>query len=92
MNQALLHEIAKRNGFIVALFSDHPDFFSSWSLRVTKSNTTYMIDNDGRNEWLILYKETSPNKYQELDKKTSHTMNNNEKANICEIWLQTISN
>lgn len=90
MNQALLYEIAKRTGFIVTLFSDHPDFFSSWSLRVRKHDVSYMIDHDGRDGWMIFYKEIAPNKYQELDKKISHSMNDNEKANTCEAWLKTI--
>jgi hypothetical protein len=90
MNQAILYNIAKLNGFVVTLFSDHPDFFSSWSLNVKKQDTSYMIDHDGRDGWLIFYEETAPNKYKEIDKKISHTMDDNEKAKQCETWLQAV--
>ncbi|WP_415762625.1 hypothetical protein [Pseudomonas sp. CP4] len=49
-----------------------------------------MIDQDGRDGWIIFYKEIAPNKYQELDKKISHSMSDDEKANTCETWLKTV--
>ncbi len=49
-----------------------------------------MIEHDGRDGWLIFYKENEPNKFQEIDKKISHRMNDSEKLKQCERWLLSI--
>jgi hypothetical protein len=72
------------------VFSDHPDFFSSWSLSVRKDEKKYMIEHDGRDGWLMFYQENEPNKFKEIDKRISHAMNDNEKLQQCEIWLASI--
>ncbi|WP_223449686.1 MULTISPECIES: hypothetical protein [unclassified Pseudomonas] len=90
MKQTDLYDMASRSGFTVTVFSDHPDFFSSWSLNVRKGEKKYMIEHDGRDGWLMFYQENEPNKFNEIDKKISHTMNDNEKLQQCETWLLSV--
>jgi hypothetical protein len=90
MKQSDLYDIAGRCGCTVMVFSDHPDFFSSWSLNVRKEERKYMIEHDGRDGWLMLYQENQPTKLKEIDKKISHAMNDNEKLQQCEAWLVSI--
>ena len=87
MKQSDLYDMTSRCGFTVTVFSDHPDFFSSWSLNIKKNEQKYMIEHDGRDSWLIFYKENEPNKFKEIDKKASNTMSDNEKLKQCESWL-----
>ncbi|MDD1141432.1 hypothetical protein M5G22_28080 [Pseudomonas sp. TNT2022 ID233] len=90
MKQTDLYDMANRCGFAVSVYSDHPEFFSSWSLRIKKSESSYLLENDGRDGWLLFYKELEPNKFQEIDKKTSQAMSDSEKLNQCEAWLLTV--
>ncbi|MBD9599506.1 MULTISPECIES: hypothetical protein [unclassified Pseudomonas] len=90
MKQSDLYDVASRCGCTVMVFSDHPDFFSSWSLSVRKDEKKYMIEHDGRDGWLMFYQENEPNKFKEIDKRISHAMNDNEKLQQCEIWLASI--
>ena len=90
MNQNVLYDIATRCGFKVVQFSDHPDFFSSWSITVNKNGRNYMIEHEGRDGWLMFYRENVPNKFEEIDKKISHTMSDHEKASQCEAWLLAV--
>lgn len=90
MKQSDLYDMASRCGFTVTIFSDHPDFFSSWALSVRKKEQRYMIEHDGRDGWLMFYQENEPNKFKEIDKKISHSMRDNEKLNQCESWLLSV--
>jgi hypothetical protein len=90
MKQADLYNMASRCGFTVTVFSDHPDFFSSWSLNIRKDDKKYMIEHDGRDGWLMFYQENEPNKFKEIDKKISHAMDDDEKINQCESWLLSV--
>jgi hypothetical protein len=90
MKQSDLYDMASRCGFTVIVFSDHPDFFSSWSLSIKKNEQKYMIEHEGRDNWLIFYKENEPNKFKEIDKKISHAMNDNAKLKQCESWLLSV--
>ncbi|WP_339459851.1 hypothetical protein [Pseudomonas sp. EA_105y_Pfl2_R69] len=87
ISQCELHGIAVQCGFKIVQFSDHPDFFSSWSITVNKGGHNYLIEHEGRDGWLIFYRENTPAKFEELDKKFSHAMSDHEKANQCEAWL-----
>jgi hypothetical protein len=90
MNQHKLNDVATQCGFKVTQFSDHPDFFSSWSITVSKDGRSYMIEHEGRDGWLIFYRENAPNKFEEIDKKNSHTMSDHETASQCEAWLLSV--
>jgi hypothetical protein len=90
ISQYGLNGIAVQCGFKVVQFSDHPDFFSSWSITVNKDERTYMIEHEGRDGWLMFYRENTPNKFEEVDKKISHTMPDHEKANQFEAWLLAV--
>ncbi|WP_445178884.1 hypothetical protein [Pseudomonas sp. McL0111] len=90
MNQSDLYTLAKTHGFTVITFSDHPEFFSSWSVNLKKDEQKFMIENEGRDGWMIFYKETEPNKFKELDKVISHTFSDNEKIKQCDTWLNSI--
>lgn len=87
ISQYKLHGIAVQCGFKIVQFSDHPDFFSSWSIAVNKGGRSYLIEHDGRGGWLIFYRESAPAKFEELDKRISHTMSDCDKASQCEVWL-----
>ncbi|MFJ2366577.1 hypothetical protein ACIPIN_23230 [Pseudomonas sp. NPDC087697] len=91
MKQDRLYETAKRCSFTVILFTDHPSFFSSWSITVKKNENSYMLEHEGRDSWLIFYREMAPNKLEEIDKKSSHAMTDDEKVDQCEIWLSAIA-
>ncbi|SDS00894.1 hypothetical protein [Pseudomonas prosekii] len=90
MKQTDLYNMASRCGFMVTAFSDHPDFFSSWSLNIGKDDKKYMIEHDNRDGWLIFYQENEKNKFKEIDKKISHAIDDNEKINQCESWLLSV--
>ncbi|MBU6961411.1 hypothetical protein KRR23_27215 [Pseudomonas sp. CVAP len=85
-----LYETVKRYGFTVASFIDHQNVFSSWSITVRKNNNNYIIEHEGRDNWLIIYCERAPNKLEELDKKISHAMTDDDKIFQCGIWLSAI--
>lgn len=91
MKQSELHEAAKRCGFTVILFADHPSFFSYWSITVKRNENTYVIEHEGRDGWLIFYREKSSNKLEEVDKKISHAMTDDDKVDQCEMWLSAIA-
>lgn len=91
MNQNELYDAVKRCGFKVIQFNDNPNFFSSWSITAYKDKHNYLIEHEGRDGWLIFYREKAPNTFEELDKKTSHAMSDHEKINQCEAWLLTIN-
>lgn len=38
----------------------------------------------------MFYRENTPNKFEEVDKKISHTMPDHEKANQFEAWLLAV--
>ena len=90
MNQRELYDMASRCGFKVVQFSDHPNFFSSWSITIKKDEHNYLIEHEGRDGWLIFYRENSPAKFEELDKKISQTMSDHEKFKQCEAWLSAV--
>ncbi len=89
MKQSELYHLATRFGFTATLFSDHPNFFSSWSVKVTKNEIKYMIEHDGRDGWLIFYRENQPNIFIEIDKTHSHSMDDKDKLMKCELWLSS---
>ncbi|MFJ2710771.1 hypothetical protein ACIOZM_07740 [Pseudomonas sp. NPDC087346] len=90
MHKSDLCLLAKIYGFTVVIFSDHSEFCSSWTLSLKKHENKFMIENDGRDGWMIFYKEDEPDKFKELDKVISHTFSDNEKVKQCEIWLSSI--
>jgi hypothetical protein len=87
MDKSRLYEIVNQYGGHVISFSDHPDFFSSWSLKYEKGNKIYLIELDGRDGWLFFYVETEPNKYNEKDKVVSFTLGYDDIINQCKTWL-----
>lgn len=86
-----LYKTVKHHGFTVVSFTDHQNFFSSWSITVRKNENSYIIEHEGRDNWLIFYCERTPNKLEELDKKVSHAMTDDKKIDQCEIWLSAIT-
>ena len=90
MDKNVIYDVAARCDFKVVQFSDYPDFFSSWSITINKGGRNYLIEHEGRDGWLIFYRENTPAKFEELDKKISHTMSDQEKANQCETWLAAV--
>ncbi|RON01159.1 hypothetical protein BK658_08320 [Pseudomonas brassicacearum] len=86
-----LYETVKSYGFTIALFTDHQNFFSSWSITVRKNENSYIIEHEGRDNWLIIYCERAPDKLEELDKKISHAMTDDDKIDQCGIWLSAIA-
>lgn len=70
ISQYELHGIAVQCGFKIVQFSDHPDFFSSWSITINKGGRNYLIEHEGRDGWLMFYRENTPAKFEELDKKS----------------------
>lgn len=87
INQNTIYGVATRCGFKVVQFSDHSDFYSSWSVALQKDGRSYMVEHEGRDGWLMLYRENTPGKFEEIDKKVSHGMTDYEKISQCEAWL-----
>lgn len=48
MNQDMLYTIINECGFTVLVFTDHPNFYSSWSITIEKEKNVFMIEHDGR--------------------------------------------
>jgi len=44
MDKDVIYDVAARCDFKVVQFSDHPDFFSSWSITVNKDERNYLIE------------------------------------------------
>ena len=89
VNQNELYDVAVRCGFKILQFSDHPNF-SSWSITIKKDERNYPIEHEGRDGWLIFYRENAPAKFEEFDKKISHKMSDHERLKQCEAWLLAV--
>ena len=90
MDKNVIYDVAARCDFKVVQFSDHLDFFSSWSVTVNKDKRNYLIEHEGRDGWLMFYREIASTKFEKLDKKVSHTLSDPEKANQCAAWLLAV--
>lgn len=90
MNKTELYHVVNRCGFTVKVFSDHSNFFSSWSLIIKADKREFMIEHNGRESWLIFYEQNKPKQFQEIDKKISHNLNDSAKLKQCELWLLSI--
>lgn len=87
MNQDTLYTAINECGFTVLVFSDHPNFFSSWSITIEKEKNVFMIEHDGRDGWLILYRQSTTGIFEEIDRKTSYNLNSEKKISQCKSWL-----
>ncbi|MBX8532072.1 hypothetical protein K5D32_20565 [Pseudomonas cichorii] len=90
MRQSDLHGIASHCNFKVTAFSDHPEFFSSWSLTIKKDEQRYVIEHDGRDSWLTFFNAADANNFIELDIKNTFTMSENAILKQCELWLSSV--
>ena len=91
MDQKSIYDVADRCGAKVLVFCDHPGFFSSWSLRVSKHGKNYLIENDGRDGWIFFYVEMDANKYEEKDRLVSQSLTEPEILKRCEDWLSSVA-
>jgi len=91
MDQKALYEVVRKCGAKVILFSDHPDFFSSWSIRVLKNGKNYLIENDGRDGWMFFYIELGEGRLQEKERLISQSLSESEILCQCEAWLSGLS-
>ncbi|WP_339407423.1 hypothetical protein [Pseudomonas helleri] len=80
MNQDTLYTAINECEFTVLVFSDHPNFFSSWSITIEKEQNAFMIEHDGRDGWLILYRQSTTGIFEEIDRKTSYNLNSEKKS------------
>jgi hypothetical protein len=91
MDQRSIYDVVDRCGAKVLVFSDHPGFFSSWSLKVSKGGKSYLIENDGRDGWIFFYVELDANKYEEKDRLVSQSLSDSEILGQCEHWLSSLA-
>lgn len=87
MNQDILYTAINERGFTILVFCDHPNFFSSWSITIEKEKNVFMIEHDGRDGWLIFYRQSTTGILEEIDRKISYNLNSDEKISHCKAWL-----
>lgn len=89
MNQDILYTAINERGFTILVFCDHPNFFSSWSITIEKEKNVFMIEHDGRDGWLIFYRQSTTGIFEEIDRKISYNLNSDEKISHCKAWLSS---
>ncbi len=89
MNQDILYTAINERGFTILVFCDHPNFFSSWSITIEKEKNIFMIEHDGRDGWLIFYRQSTTGIFEEIDRKISYNLNSDEKISHCKAWLSS---
>lgn len=63
-----LQQIALTNNIFLEQFTDLKEVFLSWTALLNKNGDSYLIENDGREGWLILYSENSNGGWDEVEK------------------------
>ena len=89
MNQDILYTAINERGFTILVFCDHPNFFSSWSITIEKEKNVFMIEHDGRDGWLIFYRQSTTGIFEKIDRKISYNLNSDEKISHCKAWLSS---
>ncbi|MFM5401369.1 hypothetical protein ACET75_15260 [Aeromonas veronii] len=82
-----IQQVALTNGFCLEQFTDFKEFFLSWTALIKKNGDNYLIENDGREGWLILYSENSNGGWNEVEKVISHKFSKYDYLEQCELWL-----
>lgn len=82
-----IQQVALTNGFCLEQFTDFKEFFLSWTALLKKNGDNYLIENDGREGWLILYSENSNGGWNEVEKVISHKFSKYDYLEQCELWL-----
>lgn len=85
-----LQQIALINNIFLEQFTDLKEVFLSWTALLNKNGDSYLIENDGREGWLILYSENSNGGWDEVEKVVSHKFHKNDYVKQCELWLSRI--
>lgn len=83
-------QMALKNRFLLEQFTDFKEFFLSWTALLKKNGDSYLIENDGREGWLILYSENSNGGWDEVEKVVSHKFHKDDYVKQCELWLSRI--
>lgn len=81
--------MALKNRFFLEQFTDFKGFLS-WTSLLNKNGDSYLIENDGREGWLILYSENSNGGWDEVQKVVSHKFHKDDYVKQCELWLSRI--
>lgn len=87
MNQDIIYTAINECGFTVLVFTDHPSFYSSWSITIEKEKSVFMIEHDGRDGWLTFYRQSTQGAFEEIDSKISYNLSTEKKISQCKIWL-----
>ncbi|AUY11557.1 MULTISPECIES: hypothetical protein [Aeromonas] len=90
INKDDFQQMALKNRFLLEQFTDFKEFFLSWTALLNKNGDSYLIENDGREGWLILYSENSNGGWDEVQKVVSHKFHKDDYVKQCELWLSRI--
>ncbi|MBL0605329.1 hypothetical protein JD515_04045 [Aeromonas caviae] len=90
INKDDFQQMALKNRFLLEQFTDFKEFFLSWTALLKKNGGSYLIENDGREGWLILYSENSNGGWDEVEKVVSHKFHKDDYVKQCELWLSRI--
>ncbi|WP_342040771.1 hypothetical protein [Aeromonas caviae] len=90
INKDDFQQMALKNRFLLEQFTDFKEFFLSWAALLKKNGDSYLIENDGREGWLILYSENSNGGWDEVEKVVSHKFHKDDYVKQCELWLSRI--
>lgn len=87
MHQDLIYSVMTGIGCEIVEFTDNPNFFGSWELKLKYKSNFYQIISDGRDSYVQFFKKNTANKWDELHVEYTVGMSESDLVKLCENIL-----